>query len=180
MRRTMVVLLGVLLTLGGCADPTPPSAAPPPPSAGSAPSPAGAAGAAGAKATLDFTARTLDGATFDGATLAGKPAVLWFWAPWCPTCAGQANGVKTTAERLAGKVTVVGVAGLDQPDAMRRFVGQWKLEAIPHLADEAGTVWKRFGVTAQSTFVFLDASGTVVYKGALSGDDLPDLAARLA
>ncbi|MDH2393959.1 redoxin family protein, partial [Streptomyces sp. HNM0663] len=32
----------------------------------------------------------MDGKPFDAKTLAGKPAVLWFWAPWCPTCKGQA------------------------------------------------------------------------------------------
>lgn len=29
-------------------------------------------------ADLDFTGTTLSGATFNGASLAGKPAVLWF------------------------------------------------------------------------------------------------------
>ena len=29
---------------------------------------------------LQFTGTTLSGAAFDGASLQGKPAVLWFWA----------------------------------------------------------------------------------------------------
>lgn len=41
--------------------------------------------------SYEFTVATLDGATFDGRSLAGKPALLWFWAPWCPTCLGQAK-----------------------------------------------------------------------------------------
>jgi peroxiredoxin len=173
MRRVVVILAVMLVALAGCARPSDRSSA--------AGSPAAAVSSRpGVPSTLDFTAKTLDGAAFDGATLAGKPVVLWFWAPWCPTCAGQAHGVKTTAEQLAGKVNVVGVGGLDETPAMRQFVSQWKLEAMPHLADEAGTVWKRFGVTAQSTFVFIDATGAVIYKGALSGDDLPELAGRLA
>ncbi|GAA2888845.1 hypothetical protein GCM10020220_093800 [Nonomuraea rubra] len=33
---------------------------------------------------LRFTATTLDGQKFDGASLAGKPVVFWFWAPVVP------------------------------------------------------------------------------------------------
>jgi thiol-disulfide isomerase/thioredoxin len=33
---------------------------------------------------LRFDAKTVDGKDFSGQSLAGKPAVLWFWAPWCP------------------------------------------------------------------------------------------------
>ena len=39
---------------------------------------------------LDFTGTTLSGAPFDGASLQGKPAVLWFWTPWCPFCNAEA------------------------------------------------------------------------------------------
>ena len=39
---------------------------------------------------LDFTATTLSGAPFNGASLQGKPAVLWFWTPWCPFCNAEA------------------------------------------------------------------------------------------
>ena len=39
---------------------------------------------------LQFTATTLSGAPFNGASLQGKPAVLWFWAPRCPFCNAEA------------------------------------------------------------------------------------------
>lgn len=41
---------------------------------------------------LNFTATTLGGAPFNGASLQGKPAVLWFWTPWCPYCNAEAPG----------------------------------------------------------------------------------------
>ncbi len=156
-------------TSSGSAEPENSSAAPP---ATGAASPTASGAAAAVPPTLTFTARTVGGAEFNGATLAGRPTVLWFWAPWCSTCAGQAKGVKTTAEQLTGKVNVVGVGGLDDEAAMRRFISQWKLDAVPHLSDQAGTVWKKFAVTSQSTFVLLDSRGTVVHKGVLKGDDL--------
>ncbi|HEU5108007.1 MAG TPA: redoxin domain-containing protein [Micromonosporaceae bacterium] len=131
------------------------------------------------EALLDFTATTVDGKAFDGRSLAGKPAVLWFWAPWCPVCLGQAPGVRETAEEYGGRVAVVGVAGLDKAEAMPEFIRLAKVESVPHLSDEAGEVWKRFGVTAQSTFVLIDADGTVTFKGRLDADEVADRAAAL-
>lgn len=182
---SVLATLAVLAVATGCADDTSsgtagsgsPSAAAP--AATSAASP-DASGAPAVPSTLTFTARAVGGAEFNGATLAGKPTVLWFWAPWCSTCAGQADGVKATAEQLAGKVNVVGVAGLDDETAMRRFITERQLDAMPHLSDEAGIVWKKFGVTSQSTFVLLDSRGAVVHKGVLTGDDLPGRAAALS
>ena len=113
----------------------------------------------------DFTVATLDGATFDGRGLAGKPAVLWFWAPWYPTCLGRAKQVNALAADYAGKGAVVGVAGMGTVPEMREFVGLAKLSGFPQLADEEGVVWKRFGMTAQSTFVVLDAEGAVTARG---------------
>jgi thiol-disulfide isomerase/thioredoxin len=132
------------------------------------------------KADLNFTVATLDGGTFVGTSLAGKPAVLWFWAPWCPTCAAEAPHVRQVADQYAGKITVVGVAGLDEVAAMHRFVELTKVDNIAHLADEQGIVWRRFGVTAQSTYVLLDASGTIVHRGYLDAADLDRMLAQLA
>jgi thiol-disulfide isomerase/thioredoxin len=128
---------------------------------------------------LAFTATTLDGKTFDGMSLSGRPAVLWFWAPWCPICLQQAPGVRTAVERYADRVSILGVAGLDSVEAMPEFVRLAKVEAMPHLADEAGDVWKRFEVRAQSTFVLMNAAGEVTFRGRLSANEVPDRVAAL-
>ena len=39
---------------------------------------------------LQFAGTTVSGAPFNGASLQGKPAVLWFWTPWCPFCNAEA------------------------------------------------------------------------------------------
>jgi thiol-disulfide isomerase/thioredoxin len=98
--------------------------------------------------------------------------MLWFWAPWCPTCVAQAPHVARIAADYAGRANVVGGAGMDRVQAMNEFVALPKVSGFPHLADEQGLLWKRFGVTAQSTYVVLDTAGTVVKDGHLEPEQL--------
>lgn len=164
--RLMVLLLAVtgLLAMAGCGG-------------GDAPA---TAAAGGQSASVAFTGKTIDGAAFDSATLEGKPTVLWFWAPWCTTCRGQAPDVRSLAERYAGKVNVVGVAGLGENAAMRQFVSSTGVGSVKHISDEAGAVWKKYEVTQQSTYVLIDAAGKVVFRGYLDGDNLSKRVAALA
>lgn len=155
------------LALGGCANDTSPQAATP----ASSTTGAGDAGTG----SYDFTVATLDGGSFDGRSLAGKPALLWFWAPWCSTCLRQARPVVDLAARYEGRVTVLGVAGLGTVPAMQDFVRMAELSGFPQLADEQGVVWKRFRMTEQSTFVVLDRSGEVVAHGRADVEKLPEV-----
>lgn len=128
---------------------------------------------------LQFRAETLDGRAFEGADLAGQPAVLWFWAPWCPTCRAQAPGVNALARAHAGEVSVVGVGGLDDTAAMQGFATGVD-DDVTLLADEEGAVWRRFGVTEQSSYVVLDARGDTVASGYLDDAELRALVDDLA
>lgn len=128
--------------------------------------------------SLDFTGERLDGTAYDGQQLAGKPTVLWFWAPWCPTCQAQVGQVEEIAEEYAGEVNVVGVGGLADPGDIKDFAS--KVDGPTHLIDEEGGTWRHFGVTAQSTYVVLDADGVVVSEGYLDDDELSAQVAELA
>ncbi|MFG3408429.1 redoxin domain-containing protein [Streptomyces sp. NPDC048142] len=118
---------------------------------------------------LRFTANTVDGKPFDAEALAGKPTVLWFWAPWCPKCKAQATATAKVATDYAGEANVVGVAGLDKNEAMKDFVADTGTDGFPQLSDEKGEIWKRFEVTEQSRYVILDKAGKTVYEGVLPG-----------
>ncbi|MET9971405.1 redoxin domain-containing protein [Streptomyces sp. NPDC006356] len=188
--RTLVpaALAATLLTLTGCGTESGSDAdddAGTSPSKTSAPakspstSDAGDAGAA-VPETLQFTGTTVDGKPFDAKTLAGRPTVLWFWAPWCPKCRAQAAETAKVAADYQGKANVLGVAGLDTNAAMKDFVSETKTDSFPQLSDEAGDVWKRFEITEQSRYVILDKNGTTVYEGVLpGGEGLADKVAGL-
>ncbi|MEV6315693.1 redoxin family protein [Streptomyces sp. NPDC051776] len=137
-------------------------------------------GTDGVPATLRFRGTTLDGKPFDGSTLAGKPVALWFWAPWCGTCRGQAPQAAALARTYRGKVHVVGIAGLDTTGPMKSFVSSTNVSGFPHVADERGAVWKKFGITQQSSFVLLDEKGEVVHSGVPTGPgELDGLVSKL-
>ena len=161
--RLLAAALAVLLGMVACGDL-------------SARPPGGTAAAAAVPASLSFTGRTLDGTPFDAATLVGKPTVLWFWAPWCATCAGQADQINELKDEFGDRLAIVGIAGLGDNDAMREFVTDLDVGTVPNLDDRPGELWRRFGVTEQSTFVLIDRHGTVVETRWL---DRIDLAARV-
>ncbi|WP_222598132.1 redoxin domain-containing protein [Lentzea tibetensis] len=132
----------------------------------------GCGSAAPAADQLKFDAKTLTGEDFSGASLAGKPVALWFWAPWCPSCRAEAETVAAVA-RDHTDVTFVGVASRDKIEPMKQFVAERGMDGFSHIADLDGAVWKRFGVTAQPAFAFISAKGKVdVIIGAPLADDL--------
>ena len=121
-------------------------------------------------ASLKFTGRTLDGKAFDAASMAGKPTILWFWAPWCATCASEAMSIADLQQEYAGRLNILGIAGMGNNKDMHEFVADLEVGAVPHLDDEPGKLWKKFGITQQSTYVILDRAGKIVTTDYL--DDL--------
>ena len=110
---------------------------------------------------LQFTATTLSGAPFNGASLQGKPAVLWFWTPWCPFCNAEAPGVSQVAAANPG-VTFVGVAAHSDVGAMQGFVSKYNLR-FTNLNDADGSIWARYNVPWQPAYVFYRADGSSTF-----------------
>ncbi|MBB2944113.1 thiol-disulfide isomerase/thioredoxin [Actinoplanes lutulentus] len=159
--KLVLALLATLVAAAGCA--TAKSALPAAASVSASP-------AVIVPQTLTFSGTTLDGAAFDAASLAGKPAMLWFWAPWCATCASEAQSVADLHDEYGDRLGILGIGGLGTNDAMKEFVSEMQVGAVPHLSDPAGKLWQRFGIAQQSWYVFVDAKGTIVHRGYL--DDL--------
>lgn len=138
----------------------------------------GLAGAPAAVADdrLQFTATTLSGAPFDGAVLEGKPAVLWFWTPWCPFCNQEAPTVSKVAAANPD-VTFVGIAARSDVAAMQAFAARYNL-GFTNLNDADGSLWARFGVPWQPAYLFVTADGTSTFvnnpTSAMSEQDLTD------
>lgn len=130
---------------------------------------------------LNFTGTTLGGAPFDGASLQGKPAVLWFWTPWCPFCNAEAPGVSQVAAANPG-VTFVGIAAHSEVGAMQNFVSKYGLN-FTTLNDADGAIWARYNVPWQPAWVFYRADGSSTFvnntTSAISSDELSGRVAAL-
>ncbi|MGQ0631574.1 MAG: redoxin domain-containing protein [Sporichthyaceae bacterium] len=130
---------------------------------------------------LQFTAQTVAAQPFDGTTLAGQDAVVWFWAPWCTECRREAPAVAAIEAATRGTVSFVGVGGLGPVGDMTSFIEQYGVGAFPHLNDADGEIWKGFGVTRQPAHAFINDDGTVeIVRGELSQAELEAKVAELA
>ncbi len=125
---------------------------------------------------LNFTGTTLSGAGFNGASLQGKPAVLWFWTAWCPFCNQEAPNVSAVAAANP-KVTFVGVAARSDVAQMQSFVSKYNLN-FTNLNDADGSIWAKFNVPWQPAYVFLRPDGTSTFvnnpTSAMSQQELSD------
>lgn len=130
---------------------------------------------------MQFTGTTLGGAPFSGSSLAGKPAVLWFWTPWCPFCNAEAPVVSAVAAANPG-VTFVGVAARSDVGAMQNFVDKYNLR-FTNLDDADGSIWARYNVPWQPAYVFYRADGSSTFvnnpTSAMSQQELADRVAAL-
>ncbi|SFB95208.1 TlpA family protein disulfide reductase [Streptomyces aidingensis] len=131
-------------------------------------------------AELRWTAPAVGGGEFDAATLAGSPAVLWFWAPWCVICQGEAPGIKAAHEEWGEQVTFVGVSGHGGESQDETFVNTFGLDGFDHARDVDGSLWTDFGVASQPAFAFISKSGSVeVVPGSLDEQELDSRLAEL-
>ncbi|CAN5523698.1 MAG: redoxin domain-containing protein [Acidimicrobiia bacterium] len=198
MRRRIALIAISVVVAGSCGadgdvlggDSTEPVPTTPPPAAttapqvttvapadGSTPPPAVPDPAQAVPEILAFTAQLVDGGSFDGADLAGRDVVFWFWAPWCTTCAAAASEVGAAADAAGSDVTFVGVGGLSSDGAdMGRFVEQHGVGGFAQLADTDGALYTRFRIIQQHSFAFVTADGDVETVAAYGRDvDIAEL-----
>jgi thiol-disulfide isomerase/thioredoxin len=127
---------------------------------------------------LRFYGTELNGALFDGRSLIGKPAVLWFWtpAPYCGVCLQQAPIIGRVAAAHP-EVTFVGIAGRWDVMSMRRVVDDAGMK-FTNLTDANGQLWQAFFVPWPPAFAFLrpDGSGYLMNDigSAMSEQELTD------
>lgn len=111
---------------------------------------------------------TIDGATFDLATLRGRWVLINFFATWCVPCREEHPELVRFDDhhRTIGDARVVGIVFDDDPDAIRAFRrdegGTW-----PMVEDPQGQIAVSFGVARVPESFLVAPDGTVVAK--LSG-----------
>ena len=104
---------------------------------------------------------TLDGGTFDLASLAGHPVLINFWGPSCVPCREEFPLLEAKlAEHAADGFAVVGVLTDDPPEPARAFVAEYGA-GWPTVIDPAQALKAAYRVAARPQSYFVDAAGVV-------------------
>ena len=109
----------------------------------------------------DFSLARLDsGALVTRASLAGKPTLLVFWAPWCGVCKAEAPNIGWVRSLAGARANVLSiVASYDSSAQVQQEVDAHHLEYPVLLGSDALT--RQFAVEAFPTAYFLDADGVI-------------------
>ncbi|HVV49782.1 MAG TPA: TlpA disulfide reductase family protein, partial [Polyangia bacterium] len=99
-----------------------------------------------------------------GRVLAGRPALVNFWAPWCERCKTELPALDHLARQLAGCAVVVGVAVGEDARHTAAFVHERGL-VYPQVIDEQFHLADALHESRVPTTLVIDGAGTIVYAG---------------
>ena len=90
---------------------------------------------------------------------ARAPTLLWFWAPWCEVCNGEAPKIERMAAEAGDELTVVAIGGRDKAANGPGFVERHDMRTPTVLFDEAMDAWGAYAIPGQPAGILLDRSG---------------------
>jgi cytochrome c biogenesis protein CcmG/thiol:disulfide interchange protein DsbE len=112
-----------------------------------------------------FSGTTLAGEPFSSADLAGRPAIVNFWASYCiPSCVDEHPVLLDLAARHLPDLQMVGVLVNDTRDGARGFLARYGEVSWPNLLNADGRISIDYGVTGPPETFFVDARGIVVAR----------------
>ena len=125
---------------------------------------------------------TLDGTTFDLASLAGKPVLINFWGPSCVPCRDEFPLLEAKLAQHGGEgLTVVGVLTDDPVEPARDFVAQYGAN-WPTVVDPVRAIKSAYRVAARPQTYFVDRTGVIrsIQVGELTDADFERQFAKIA
>jgi cytochrome c biogenesis protein CcmG/thiol:disulfide interchange protein DsbE len=125
---------------------------------------------------------TLDGTTFDLASLRGKPVVVNFWGPSCVPCRDEFPLLEAKlAEHGGDGLTVVGVLTDDPAEPARDFVAQYGGDWAT-VVDPDKAIKTAYRVVARPQTYFVDRTGVIrsIQIGELTDADFERQYARIS
>ena len=113
------------------------------------------------------TVEDLDGNTIDlAAFVVDRPAVLEFWATWCPLCAKLTPELERAHARFGDRVAFAAIAvGVNQSvRSIRRHLDEHPMP-FPVFWDGRGRAVRAYKAPTTSYIAILDADGRIAYTG---------------
>ncbi len=114
----------------------------------------------------------LNGSSFAMADLTGKPAILYFWATWCPQCRVQREVMNTLSREWDDRVRIAALTVDDDVPSVQRYLKAHS--SLSHELRASAELLQHFGVEGLPTLVVIDANGRVqsVSSGLTDADRL--------
>jgi len=124
-------------------------------------SPTSQPGIAKGNAAPAITGTTLDGASFDLASLRGRPVIVNFWGPSCIPCRDEFPLFKQElAAHAADGLAIVGILTYDGPDDAKAFIAQYGA-TWPTVQDPTGAIRTTYRVVGRPQSYFIDRNGVL-------------------
>ena len=110
---------------------------------------------------------------------ADKPKLAWFWAPFCPTCRGEAPELDAFMAENADRVDMVGIGTRDDYGLAQKFQDDTGVVNFPLYWEETGNSWVDNAVAAQPYMIlFVDGEDVERWPGGASVRQIEDALAK--
>jgi thiol-disulfide isomerase/thioredoxin len=85
----------------------------------------------------------------------GKPVLAWFWAPFCPTCRGEAPELDAFMADNTDHVKMVGIGTRNDIEQAEGFLEDTGVTNFPLLWEPSGQSWVDNAVAAQPYMILI-------------------------
>jgi len=106
-----------------------------------------------------FHGTATNGQSVNLQNLRGKPALVYFWATWCPVCKLQ-NGSVAAISNEHEVITIAMNSGSNSE--IEAFLKEKKLN-FTVLADDSGIISSQYGVTGVPSSFIIDPAGNIAF-----------------
>ena len=122
-------------------------------------------------AATDFKLLDLGGKEIAFTSSSGKPALLFFWATWCPFCLKELPSLqKQYADLKKSGIDVLAIDVGESKERVEKFLSKKDKLEFPILLDSDSQVSSAYNLVGIPTFILIDAKGKI----RSSGHNLPD------
>lgn len=106
-----------------------------------------------------------------------KPLIVYFWATWCPYCAGEFNDLVTVQQQYGSHIEIVAVNRGESSADAKKFTDSLSIQSnILYLLDPTDALFKKMGGYAMPETIFINGRGEEIFHkhGPISPEEIND------
>ncbi|VAW12963.1 hypothetical protein MNBD_BACTEROID05-942 [hydrothermal vent metagenome] len=91
----------------------------------------------------------------------GKPALIFFWATWCPNCAKELKDLSANKEKILSQgISIIPVDLGEKPSIVQRYMKKRKLN-LEMFLDEDSSLGESYDLIGVPTIIFVNKEGNI-------------------